>query len=1259
MIMMSCSSASSSCCLSEPPSYCVGHDPPLKSAPHDRNAGALSHNDPGDRGGDTRIPERPRRDGPERRSTVEYKDVLTGRQDEKKSSTRSSCCHNRCSNTGLRARDRGKAERQRTKCGRASLLIRRIRKLFCRYGPKMLVHKFCSQSSVWRSLRCLTRRCRCRPIVTRPTPGRKANQGVAGIFCYRNPALLEVVLWNNNKNTCRRRILKRFCAGFLALVAIFMLVSAEQDFVDRLMWLMPSMKGRNAGWIELRESAPVCGSEQVTPLEAHATRLVQEERDTASTPLYTHRTDCDEDVGETRKRSSNGLRGKWDYAGDSTLRIRNQERPHGKQADAAASRMRRKHIGSSKVFLPHLHLASSIFAYGLKLVGDCLSFFSIVAVEKRSNVSKPHEMKKAAALVSVFPSLVSSLSPHGPANNHSQTAVVTVSGLRLHQFRPETTSWGRELTRRKIPFELSGEHKLKMDAAGNEEKHKNRRNRSRQHELEKKRNNGPRTYIDEGVADAEAPAQEEMSEFAVEQDSFRSSVASLVRVVRVSVRGISDRARLFDRSLSLPVAVAADVVESASSEVDDPRAMDAESATSPSEGQGEDLEIPQTEALSSEDEMGAVEAPPVEQTGSSLGDQDHLDPLDRLQIPLFHGSDIDDQKEIAGMASHSSSGNENGDCSADVKLEIFLDYESPPRTPDVCSVRFIGADELAKQGETPGFDFYFTDSLHKVPYLGRRDNWFFLERFERDYWPLDELTSIDMDALMRNKTNMISMLAPAIAEHEPERLSYQFRMLLQQAQRIFPQHVFFDDKTDETYKRSMDPYRFCMILDDELPRVSMAYLRALRHHCVPIFNGFSDFGGMFYDAVMPFEDLLNLPAFLENLNDLDHQIGALWSYQRTLQDMLYYRYRQGFTSTLKQYACTICRMHQIRKQTRRDAPLVFVGVYSALKNFQKRNVLRSTWLRVLKRFGIQYKFFLNADNAVVRAENDQYGDMIFLGVSEGYRLNSRKGLLFHNWIAAHSNALYLLKIDDDIYFRPAPFLEQLRFKSPFMYIWGYFDYISPVPRDPSDHFFNPPEIYPYEMFPPYPRGVVRIVSMDVIRRFAELDRQGKLRTIFGDDPNMGVHMRHIVFDPDNPMSLNLDDIDSYKVFAMNPECKILNNTEPEIDPENPSSTKKVKQWSPMTNRSWVFHHVNHEQIQCMWNTDVATGYYDAQYLYPRKLIREGFPNLCPCIKDYGSWRTRRTELEAWEEDRRQNPVLQIEEEYDPNKPAWEMAHPMA
>ena len=82
---------------------------------------------------------------------------------------------------------------------------------------------------------------------------------------------------------------------------------------------------------------------------------------------------------------------------------------------------------------------------------------------------------------------------------------------------------------------------------------------------------------------------------------------------------------------------------------------------------------------------------------------------------------------------------------------------------------------------------------------------------------------------------------------------------------------------------------------------------------------------------------------------------------------------------------------------------------------------------------------------------------------------------------------------------------------------------------------------------------------------------------------------------------------------MNPECKLTNNTESEIDPENPSSTKKIKQWSPMTNRSWVFHHVSASQIECMWNTDVADGYVDRDGLYAVKKVREGLPNLCPCV----------------------------------------------
>merc|ERR1712034_49009 len=82
----------------------------------------------------------------------------------------------------------------------------------------------------------------------------------------------------------------------------------------------------------------------------------------------------------------------------------------------------------------------------------------------------------------------------------------------------------------------------------------------------------------------------------------------------------------------------------------------------------------------------------------------------------------------------------------------------------------------------------------------------------------------------------------------------------------------------------------------------------------------------------------------------------------------------------------------------------------------------------------------------------------------------------------------------------------------------------------------------------------------------------------------------------------------------NPECKIVNlKPEDEIDYENPGSTKKIKQWSPMTNRSWVFHHISAKQIECMWNRDLDNEYYDREHLYAKKLIREGFPSQCECV----------------------------------------------
>ncbi len=174
--------------------------------------------------------------------------------------------------------------------------------------------------------------------------------------------------------------------------------------------------------------------------------------------------------------------------------------------------------------------------------------------------------------------------------------------------------------------------------------------------------------------------------------------------------------------------------------------------------------------------------------------------------------------------------------------------------------------------------------------------------------------------------------------------------------------------------------------------------------------------------------------------------------------------------------------------------------------------------------------------------------MVLLDIPEGYRFNSRKGIVFLNWISENVQAKFLVKIDDDVYWRPGPLIDGLKQKTLVGYVWGYMDYISPVPREEDNHFYNPEDVYPFNVFPPYPRGVLRVTSMDVVRRLSQLDSEGKLNLIFGDDPCMGVHLRHMVMDPEQPMSLQLDDRDSYRVFGMEPSCnaslwsKIKNST---------------------------------------------------------------------------------------------------------------------
>ncbi|CAE8691836.1 unnamed protein product [Polarella glacialis] len=60
-------------------------------------------------------------------------------------------------------------------------------------------------------------------------------------------------------------------------------------------------------------------------------------------------------------------------------------------------------------------------------------------------------------------------------------------------------------------------------------------------------------------------------------------------------------------------------------------------------------------------------------------------------------------------------------------------------------------------------------------------------------------------------------------------------------------------------------------------------------------------------------------------------------------------------------------------------------------------------------------------------------------------------------------------------------------------------------------------------------------------------------------------------------------------------------------------------WSRITNKTWVVHHVNAEQIRCMWGIDVQAGYYKAGSQGELSLDVEWtpleLPDLCHCAPD--------------------------------------------
>merc|ERR1712224_441847 len=180
----------------------------------------------------------------------------------------------------------------------------------------------------------------------------------------------------------------------------------------------------------------------------------------------------------------------------------------------------------------------------------------------------------------------------------------------------------------------------------------------------------------------------------------------------------------------------------------------------------------------------------------------------------------------------------------------------------------------------------------------------------------------------------------------------------------------------------------------------------------------------------------------------------------------------------------------------------------------------------------------------------------------------------------------------------------LRKRTPFRYVWGFLDLGSPVPRSADDAFFHSEEAWPDDIFPPYPRGVLRVLSMDVVHLLAAAAKRWPQPAVRGDDPSLGVYLRQVVLQ--TSQFLQLDDRGAATHFAMEPTCEVEGA------------------YYALKPTTWVVHHVSAKTIRCMFQADIDAGYYrllpdDAIDISPPAAA---YPSLCRCVDRHADGRRR-------------------------------------
>lgn len=539
-----------------------------------------------------------------------------------------------------------------------------------------------------------------------------------------------------------------------------------------------------------------------------------------------------------------------------------------------------------------------------------------------------------------------------------------------------------------------------------------------------------------------------------------------------------------------------------------------------------------------------------------------------------------------------------------------------------CQVLYLYANEdiYLPSGQPinlKAFDAIFTDAHDLVPWGTTASPMHFHDASEYPHQPGRELYE------SKRGLRSLSFLVPQTPQSE------EMLYWIQEAYALVPNDVYVDRGTPESRRPAFEGYAFSLLLsvDSKIPPPQI--LESVALSAVPMLvwtvPHFINYTVYFPYTVGKFRQDRFSPEFaLKFVNGAhDDAIYVMQSSLMLVQDFFYFRYSLTFHWRLHLHTTRICEDAALPAPLRTD---IFIAIYSAKANFARRRALRETWLSLLQGplenfrsnrqpadpIFVAHRFFMNALGAgdpldpatstlddALRSEAEVFSDLVFLEALEEYPIGNMGRLALH-WIANHTAAPYILKIDDDMYVRPVPLLRLLARQQKAMLYWGFFERSGLVVRDPESAHFLPADLFGHDgVFPPYARGAALAMSLDLVRLIAHYDRLGVLRRLKVEDASYGYYLWQLVIMGLTSVTI-ADREESH--FALDPKCC--------TEKTHPNNC-----WSPLTSSTWVVHHVGPRAVRCMFRTDIENGYYVQQrprQLDPRKcLSSEALSELTP------------------------------------------------